>query len=54
MPVSIDIGFLVGIVKTALVANIKMTTTTHIKVARIAFLENTQIKINKAVAKIVK
>ena len=35
-------------------ANIKMTTTTHIKVARIAFLENTQIKINKAVAKIAK
>ena len=35
-------------------ANIKMTTTTDMEVARTAQLENTQIKLNKAVAKIAK
>ena len=56
MPVRKDIvlGGGNGNVGTALAANIKMTTTTDIKVARTAQLENTQIKINKAVAKIVK
>ena len=54
MPVSIDIIGLVGNVETALAANIKMTTTTDMEVARTAQLENTQIKLNKAVAKIAK
>ena len=55
MPVRKDIGpsfpFVAG---TALTAIIKMKMTTHIKVAKIVWLENTQTKRNKAVAKIAK
>ena len=56
MPVRKDIvlGGGNGNVGTALAVIIRTKLTTHIKVARIAFLENTQIKINKAVAKIAK
>ena len=54
MPVSIDIGGGNGNAGTALAAIIRTKLTTHIKVARTAQLENTQIKLNKAVAKIAK